>query len=185
MYTDYIDTPLGMMECKASNEGIRQLIFCGPEQSTVSSNEVTDVCKVQLLEYFKGQRQQFDLPLDPQGTVFQKQVWHALRQIPFGQVMTYLDIAKMVNKSKGAQAVGGANGRNPITLIVPCHRVIASSGALTGYAGGLERKLWLLAHEGIKVKSPQPQLLPQSNELHNSAFESVIKTRQAKTQFLD
>ena len=152
MYNDYIDTPLGIMEIKASEKGITQSIFSGTEKSSVNSNEITACCKRQLKEYFAGTRKVFDIPLDPQGTDFQKSVWACLVQIPFGEVNSYLDIAKMINKSKGSQAVGGANGRNPISLIVPCHRVIGSNGSLTGYAGGIERKLWLLQHEGYKVK---------------------------------
>lgn len=177
IYTDYLQTPIGLMECKASDIGIRQLIFCGSEQGVENANNVTDACKVQLLEYFEGSRQAFDLPIDAQGTDFQQAVWGCLSQIPFGQTLTYADIAKKVNKPKGAQAVGGANGRNPISIIVPCHRVIGANGSLTGYAGGLERKLWLLQHEGIAIK----QSIAQSHgDLH-----SMISKRQAKTQFLN
>lgn len=176
MYTDYIDTPLGIMEFKASNIGITQAIFCGAQIGTVKRNNITDSCKQQLLEYFAGSRAVFELPLAPQGTVFQKSVWACLSQIPFGAVVTYLDIAKMVNKPKASQAIGGANGRNPISLIVPCHRVIGSNGSLTGYAGGIERKLWLLNHEGIAIKPSQ-----ENDKLN---IQNVIHTRQAKTQFL-
>lgn len=177
IYTDYLETPMGLMECKASDIGIRQLIFCGFDKSVEKANNVTDACKVQLLEYFEGSRQDFDLPIDAQGTDFQQAVWRCLSQIPFGQTVTYADIAKMVNKPKGAQAVGGANGRNPISIIVPCHRVIGANGSLTGYAGGLERKLWLLQHEDIAIK--------QSISQSYGDVRSVISKRQAKTQFLD
>lgn len=177
MYTDYIDSPLGVIEFKASDKGITQTIFCGAERSIIKTNEVTDKCKQQLLEYFAGTRQQFELALDPKGTDFQKSVWACLSKIPFGEVITYLDIAKMINKPKGSQAVGGANGRNPISLIVPCHRVIGSSGALTGYAGGIERKLWLLKHEGIELQD--------SEENQKLNIKNVIHTRQSKTEFLD
>ncbi len=177
MYTDYIDSPLGVVEFKASDKGITQTIFSGAEKGVIKTNDITDSCKQQLLEYFAGKRQTFELPLDPQGTAFQKLVWTCLSDIPFGAVVTYLDIAKMVNKPKGSQAVGGANGRNPISLIVPCHRVIGSSGALTGYAGGIERKLWLLNHEGVEVK--------QSKENQQLNVQNVIHSRQAKTEFLN
>jgi len=176
MFTDYLDTPLGMMEFKASDKGITQAIFCGDSKVCINTNLMTELCKRQLKEYFAGVRKDFDLPLDPQGTAFQKSVWACLAQIPFGEVYTYLDIAKMVNKPKGSQAVGGANGRNPITLIVPCHRVIGSNGSLTGYAGGIERKLWLLQHEGYQVK---PSIENQQLNIDN-----VIHNRQAKTEFL-
>ncbi len=176
MYTDYIDTPLGILEFKASDKGIAQVIFSGEEKSQIKPNEITASCKKQLAEYFNGERQVFDLPLDPKGTDFQKLVWSCLSKIPFGEVYTYLDIAKMANKPKGSQAVGGANGRNPITLIVPCHRVIGSNGSLTGYAGGIERKLWLLNHEGAALKD--------STENKQLNIKNVIHTRQEKTEFL-
>ncbi|WP_299007897.1 methylated-DNA--[protein]-cysteine S-methyltransferase [uncultured Shewanella sp.] len=177
MYTDYLETPMGLMECQASDIGIRQLIFCGSDRGVEKPNTVTDACKVQLFEYFEGARREFDLPIDTQGTDFQKVVWRCLSQIPFGQTLTYADIAKRVNKPKGAQAVGGANGRNPISIIVPCHRVIGANGSLTGYAGGLERKLWLLRHEGIAIKHSVCELYGD--------VRSVIQHRQAKTQFLN
>ena len=177
MYSDYIDTPLGVFEFKASNKGITQAIFSGDKKVATKASDITDSCKNQLLEYFSGKRQVFDVPLDPQGTEFQKLVWLCLSQIEFGEVFTYSDVAKMVNKPKGSQAVGGANGRNPISIIVPCHRVIGSNGSLTGYAGGIERKLWLLNHEGIELKDSKQNL--QLDLL------SIIHTRQTKTEFLN
>ncbi len=176
MYTDYIDTPLGLMEFKASELGITQLIFCGDVKQTVKPNQITDNCKQQLSEYFAGSRKVFDLPLDQHGTDFQQSIWHCLCQIPFGQTLSYLDIANKINNPKSVRAVGGANGRNPISIIVPCHRVIGSSGTLTGYAGGIERKLWLLKHEGIAVKNNK-----QNNALD---VQDVFHTRQGKTQYL-
>jgi methylated-DNA-[protein]-cysteine S-methyltransferase len=176
VYTDYIKSPLGLVEFKASEKGITQVIFCGDKKADVNANRITDCCKQQLREYFQGQRKVFDVTLDPQGTDFQKLVWQNLLKIQFGQTNTYLDIAKMVNKPKGSQAVGGANGRNPISIIVPCHRVIGTNGALTGYAGGIERKLWLLEHEGAVFKA--------SKENDVLDIENVIHTRQSKTQFL-
>ena len=101
----------------------------------------------QLAEYFSGGRTEFDLPLDPTGSEFQKKVWQALRDIPFGQTKSYSDLAKAIGSSTSARAVGGANGKNPLSLVVPCHRVIGADGSLTGYAGGLEVKAALLALE--------------------------------------
>lgn len=176
MYIDYMESPLGLIEFKASDMGIMQLIFCGVQREAVKTNEITDCCKQQLTEYFSGQRSKFDVKLDPQGTDFQKEVWQCLSKITFGQTKTYLDIAKMVNRPKGSQAVGGANGRNPISIIVPCHRVIGTNGSLTGYAGGLERKLWLLAHEGVAIK---PSKKNEALDIQN-----VVNVRQSKTQFL-
>lgn len=176
VYTDYVESPLGLVEFKATEKGITQVIFCGAQRGDINGNSVTDCCKQQLTEYFASQRATFDVPLDPQGTDFQKLVWQSLSKIPFGQTKTYLDIAKMVDRPKGSQAVGGANGRNPISIIVPCHRVVGSNGSLTGYAGGIERKLWLLAHEGVVVKP--------SKENDALDINNVINSRQSKTQFL-
>jgi len=181
MYIDYLDTPLGLFEFMATEQGICQAIFCGDkvcgvEKPESKTNDLTKLCKQQLAEYFSGKRQVFTVPLDPQGTEFQQSVWHCLRQIPFGEVRSYGDIAKMLNKPKASQAVGGANGRNPITLIGPGHRVIGGNGSLTGYAGGIERKLWLLNHEGANIKA--------SNKHAQLDINNVMHKRQAKTQFL-
>lgn len=175
-YIDYFNSPLGLIECKATENGLAHVIFCGEESGDISSNHYTALCKQQLEQYFKGELSQFDIPLDPKGTEFQKSVWQCLSTIPFGETVSYLDIAKMVNKPKGSQAVGGANGRNPISIIVPCHRVVGSNGSLTGYAGGIERKLWLLNHEGIEVKA--------SKETQKLDINNVIKSRQSKTEYL-
>jgi methylated-DNA-[protein]-cysteine S-methyltransferase len=101
----------------------------------------------QLQSYFDGALWEFDLPLAPGGTAFQQEVWAALRAIPYGTTVSYAELARRVGRPRAARAVGSANGRNPIGIVVPCHRVIASHGALGGYGGGLERKKWLLGHE--------------------------------------
>jgi len=175
-FTDYINSPLGTIECKASQKGITQVIFSGAKKGHVKTNDITDACKKQLAEYFAGKRKNFDLPLDQQGTVFQKSVWDCLTKIPFGKTLSYSEIAEQLHNPKAVRAVGGANGRNPISLIVPCHRVIGASGTLTGYAGGIERKLWLLQHEGIEVKN--------SKTNDKLDINNVIHTRQDKTQYL-
>ena len=176
MYTDYLETPLGTVEIKASQKGIIQIIFSGAEKSTIKPSEITDDCKKQLKEYFEGKRKTFDLPLNPQGTAFQKSIWASLEKIPFGRVLSYRDIADMISNRKAVRAVGAANGRNPIGIIIPCHRVIGSDGSLTGYAGGIERKLWLLKHEGIDVKKLK---------IHDKLdIKNVMHTRQSKTQYL-
>lgn len=189
MFIDYLKTPLGLFEFMATDKGICQAIFCGDKvvadddsdnQTSAAieakTNDITKLCKQQLAEYFLGKRKEFTVPLDPQGTPFQQSVWQCLVKIPFGEVKSYGDIAKMLNKPKASQAVGGANGRNPITLIVPCHRVIGGNGTLTGYAGGIERKLWLLNHEGVNLKDTKENSLLDVN--------NVIHKRQEKTQFL-
>lgn len=145
--TDYLESELGLIEITASSKGITSVYFVDTQQLTVSSNEFTTQCKQQLSEYFNSQRQTFDLPLDSHGTKFQRQVWQGLLTIPYGQVASYSDLAKHISNPKAVRAVGAANGKNPISIIVPCHRVIGANGTLTGYAGGLERKQWLLQHE--------------------------------------
>ena len=107
----------------------------------------------QLGEYFAGTRNQFDLPLEPTGTEFQKKVWRALQEIPFGQTRSYLDLAKSIGSAKAVRAVGAANGKNPLSIVVPCHRVVGANGTLTGFAGGLEAKAKLLALEARNVSS--------------------------------
>ena len=102
----------------------------------------------QLTEYFAGVRTAFDLPLDPPGTPFQRQVWDALRTIPYGVTTSYGELARRLGDTRGTRAVGAANGKNPIPIIVPCHRVVGARGELTGFGGGLDRKRWLLEHEG-------------------------------------
>jgi methylated-DNA-[protein]-cysteine S-methyltransferase len=108
---------------------------------------MTELAKQQLLEYFSEKRRSFSIPLAATGTEFQQSVWQALGQIPFGETCSYLDIAKSIGNPKACRAVGAANGKNPIPIIVPCHRVIGSNQKLTGFAGGLDRKAWLLTHE--------------------------------------
>ena len=102
----------------------------------------------QLTAYFAGTLRDFDLPLAPNGTEFQRRVWTALTKIPYGETISYADLARRIQSAAAIRAVGAANGRNPIPIIVPCHRVIGSDGSLTGFGGGLDRKRWLLAHEG-------------------------------------
>ena len=118
------------------------MLKCDPQQPILLQTER------QLKEYFAGTRNEFNLPLEPAGTEFQKKVWQALREIPFGQTRSYLDLAKSIGSVKAGRAVGAANGKNPLSIVVPCHRVLGADGALTGFAGGLEVKAKLLAHEG-------------------------------------
>ncbi len=151
MYTDYLNTDIGWVEITATEQGVNSVYFVDQRRHKVSTNQVTDHAKEQLHEYFKGQRKDFDLPLDPKGTAFQQQVWQALLTIPFGQVASYSDMAQSIKNPKAVRAVGAANGKNPISIIVPCHRVIGANGTLTGYAGGLERKQWLLQHESADM----------------------------------
>ena len=116
-----------------------------------ASAAVLDQAEQELREYFAGTRQNFDVPLAPVGTAFRHEVWAALRTIPFGHVWSYAKLAVAVGRPKGPRAVGQANGQNPVAIIIPCHRVIAADGTLGGYGGGLDRKAWLLAHEGVTL----------------------------------
>ncbi len=153
IYSETMQSPIGLLEIRATAKGISYVEFCDTETvEEGQSNALTARCKKQLQEYFSSKRSSFDLPLDPEGTAFQKSVWHCLGKIPFGESVSYRDIADCIANPKAVRAVGAANGRNPISIIVPCHRVIGSNQSLTGYAGGLERKAWLLKHEGIHFK---------------------------------
>ena len=147
LYYDHLDTALGMMEVCATEAAVKSIHFVDRVQPK-QANLITDLAKTQLGEYFDGTRDVFDLPLDADGTDFQKTVWQALSTIPHGQTCSYGDIAKQIGNPKGMRAVGLANGKNPMTIVVPCHRVIGANGKLTGYASGTERKAWLLNHEG-------------------------------------
>lgn len=146
-FIDHFETPLGVMEVTATEAAMSTLYFVEKVRPTVP-NSVTELVKQQVLEYFANERTEFDLPLDPQGTDFQKKVWRALTKIDYGKTCSYGDIANRIKNPKGVRAVGLANGKNPLTIVVPCHRVIGANGSLTGYAFGVERKAWLLQHEG-------------------------------------
>lgn len=143
-----LSTPLGLLEITASAQAIQSILFV--ESSTAplqSDSEPLTRCQQQLCEYFSGSRQHFDLPLAPAGTVFQQQVWQSLCHVPYGMTASYSQIAKQLQNPKAVRAIGAANGKNPLTIVVPCHRIIGADGSLTGYAAGLERKKWLLQHE--------------------------------------
>ncbi|MEK4630405.1 MAG: methylated-DNA--[protein]-cysteine S-methyltransferase [Solibacillus sp.] len=151
MYTlDYV-SPLGIIEIKGTEEGIFSVLFAKREQElyTKQANTPNVVlqCFEQLNEYFLGERLVFTVPFILEGTVFQKTVWQALTTVPYGKTASYKEIASFVGNEKAVRAVGTTNGKNLISIIVPCHRIIGANGKLTGYAGGLWRKEWLLAHE--------------------------------------
>ena len=115
--------------------------------------------RAQLAAYFAGELTAFDLPLAPRGTPFQERVWRALREIPYGATLSYGELARRLGDPRATRAVGAANGRNPLSIVVPCHRVVGADGSLTGFGGGIARKRWLLAHEGaLGVGDPQPDL---------------------------
>ncbi len=145
----YIETPLGIAVIAGDENGIAS-VSVTKESKNKPSKEIPfylEDASTQLKEYFEGKRTNFDLKLNPSGTEFQKKVWNQLLNIPFGKTATYLDMAKRLGDPKCIRAAASANGKNPLWIIVPCHRVIGSDGSLTGYAGGLWRKKWLLNHE--------------------------------------
>ena len=144
----WFQSPIGEIRLAESDGEICELFFCDRDDREINETAVLRAAFQQLEEYFAGARQKFDLPLQPQGTAFQQQVWKALLDVPFGQTAAYLDIALKLGDRKKIRAVGAANGRNPVSIIIPCHRIIGSNGNLIGYGGGLWRKEWLLKHEG-------------------------------------
>ncbi len=150
-YYAYYESPIGLLEIISTEDSLLSIMFVdGKENTTEKPLILEEVCK-QLEEYFKGKRKVFDLKLLFQGTNFQNKVWNELTQIPCGEVITYRDMSQRIGNEKAVRAVGNANGKNVINIIVPCHRVIGSNGKLTGYGGGLWRKKWLLEHEEAVV----------------------------------
>lgn len=152
---DYYRPPetdaLGLIRIRASEAGLREVAFVDAEDEAPRPSALTARARQQLADYFAGRRRDFDLPLAPHGTDFQRRVWAALATIPFGETRSYAEIAEQLHCRGGQRAVGAANGRNPLAIVVPCHRVIGSDGRLTGYSGGIGRKQWLLAHEAGEV----------------------------------
>ena len=148
MNTAYYPSPLGLLEIKVENDTLVGLHFCDKEGISLNlTHPIIQQTINQLSEYFAGKRNSFDIPLSLKGTEFQKNVWNALLQIPYGKTISYAQLAKKVNNPKACRAVGSANGKNPVAIIIPCHRVIAANGSLGGYAYGLETKKQLLELE--------------------------------------
>ena len=154
----YMDSPVGALKLVAHDHALVAVMWDNEDHKRVRLAELIEDhqhpmllrVKKQLEQYFAGQRQQFDLPLDFQGTDFQQQVWQTLLTIPYGETRSYKEIAVQIGNEKAVRAVGAANGKNPISIIAPCHRVIGSSGALVGFAGGLDKKQILLSLEQSK-----------------------------------
>jgi methylated-DNA-[protein]-cysteine S-methyltransferase len=153
----YIKTPVGIAKIIGDEDGISVIsvsdegeLRAMPEQGQQTSETIPMVLKEavsQLNDYFEGKRNDFTFKLNPSGTEFQKKVWKGLLEIPFGKTVSYLELSKKLGDVKAIRAVASANGKNPLWIVVPCHRVIGTDGSLTGYAGGLWRKKWLLEHE--------------------------------------
>jgi methylated-DNA-[protein]-cysteine S-methyltransferase len=152
METACIKTPLGMATITGNENGISVIAIADDGVVSEAIPLILQEVVTQLNDYFEGKRTEFDVLLNPQGTNFQKKVWHGLLQIPYGKTMSYLELSKQLGDVKAIRAVASANGKNPLWIIIPCHRVIGTDGSLTGYAGGLWRKKWLL-----ELENPSPQ----------------------------
>ncbi len=161
IYYDYLETPIGSLMLAGDGELLMELGFPGGKGARrhqfdwLKNGGVFKQVKEQLFSYFAGELEKFSIPLAPQGTDFQLQVWQALQTIPYGETLSYGELAKQIGRPKASRAVGAANGQNPIPVIIPCHRVIGSSGKLVGFGGGLETKQTLLA---LELESTRPTL---------------------------
>jgi methylated-DNA-[protein]-cysteine S-methyltransferase len=152
----HVESPIGRLLLTSDGTALTGL-FTRPERKSYSTEGWAEdagiaplaLAALQLNEYFAGTRRTFDLPMRLDGTPFQQRVWRELTEIPYGETWSYGQLAKRIGNPNASRAVGLANGQNPISILVPCHRVIGADGSLTGYGGGLERKSWLLAHEGL------------------------------------
>jgi len=153
----FIETPIGEVLIAGDEDSVHEIHFApaSPHDDWTRDDDALKYASVQLRSYFAGKRRDFDLPLAPRGTEFQRAVWTALREIPYGRTTTYGDVARTIGRPDAVRAVGAANGANPIPIVIPCHRVIGSTGSLTGFGGGLPAKRWLLDHEarvaGLKL----------------------------------
>jgi methylated-DNA-[protein]-cysteine S-methyltransferase len=150
----YLETPLGLVEVVGAADGVAEISFVTARKAGAVSNATVRAAARQVGEYFAGARRAFELPLAPHATDFQRQVWSLLLGVPFGSTIAYGELAAAVGRPGAARAVGAAVGRNPVAVVVPCHRVLGMRGQLTGYGGGLWRKEWLLKHEGAQHTAP-------------------------------
>jgi len=149
-YKTYYESEIGILEIVGTGEGILSILFIDEKDREKNSPELPaplTECVRQLDEYFDGKRREFSLSLMPRGTAFQERAWEELQKIPYGKKITYGEQAERMGDKKACRAVGGANGRNPLTIVIPCHRVIGKDGSLTGFGAGTWRKEWLLEHE--------------------------------------
>lgn len=154
METVYINSPLGITKIIGDEHGISVISVSDIDSNEISKTipDILQEAVFQLQEYFEGKRTDFDLKLNPKGTEFQQKVWKSLLEIPYGKTVSYMDQTKKLGDIKAIRAVASANGKNPLWIVVPCHRVIGTNGSLTGYAGGLSRKKWLLEHESPSLQ---------------------------------
>jgi len=152
-----LETPIGTLLVAGDDAGLECIRFpvdnqpAKPQPGWIRDDRALHAARVQLRAYFEGDLRSFDLPLSPQGTAFQHEVWALLAEIPYGTTVSYGALAHRLGKPGSARAVGHANGRNPLPIVLPCHRVVGTDGSLTGFGGGLAVKRWLLRHEGVEV----------------------------------
>lgn len=152
LYNTYYESPAGLIEILASELGVTSVLFVKKPSGRSDNNEHTTACFNQLSEYFNKDRRVFSVKLDLRGTDFQKRVWNELLNIPFGKTISYLQLAINLGDKKCIRAAGTANGRNRVSIIIPCHRVIGSNGDLVGYSGGMDKKKRLLELEGVLIQ---------------------------------
>ena len=143
-----VDSPIGPLRLVATDEALVAIDFDALPEPTSPPHPILDQAERELAEYFRGARRTFTVKLAPVGTAFQQRVWDELLRVPYGTVESYGAVARAIGSPAAVRAVGAANGRNPIPIIVPCHRIVGSNGDLTGYGGGMAKKQWLLGHEG-------------------------------------
>lgn len=181
---DFCDSPFGKLVIKANENGITAVQFASTLTATVAHkatpSPLTKRATAQLESYFKGKLKRFDLPLAVSGTSFQMRVWRALQTICYGETASYSDIAQLINAPKAVRAVGAANGKNPLAIVVPCHRVVGKNGTLTGYVGGLTRKQQLLA-----LEQPSAAIELTAYELdfaHRAELEPMLPQHETQLQ---
>jgi methylated-DNA-[protein]-cysteine S-methyltransferase len=148
LYSKTINSPIGFLRLTSDNQRLKSILFVDEEiDNELSLPAILDKAARQMNEYFEGKRFRFDLDLEIEGTSFQQKVWKLIKSVSYGKTKTYGDLARELKSSDFSRAVGMANGRNPLPIIIPCHRIIGNNGKLMGYSGGLEKKKWLLIHE--------------------------------------
>lgn len=202
-FYSHVDGPLGRMIVEGDGEFVTGLFmpahkgWRGPDAGSREEDGPFAAVREQLAEYFAGERREFDVPVKLAGTPFQRRVWRELGRIPFGTTITYAELGRRVGQPTASRAVGNANGRNPISILVPCHRVVGTAGKLTGYAGGVERKRWLLEWErevdegldplgdldqGMECKLEARNALADFGKLSRVSQWHTVSSRRAKTQ---
>ncbi|WP_373929896.1 methylated-DNA--[protein]-cysteine S-methyltransferase [Vibrio cyclitrophicus] len=177
-YKMLYNAPIGKMVIISNGDAIIEIdhLNTEPEQTENPDSLCLETAR-QLDEYFAGQRTSFDLPLEPKGTDFQRKAWVALTSIPYGETISYGEQAKRMDNPKAVRAVGGANGKNPFSIVVPCHRVIGANGTLTGYTGGMNRKEWLLSFE-LKMVNSERKMINSERKMINSERKMINSERK-------